>query len=330
MTARVACVVVTHGGGPLVAACLDSLAAQEAPPDELVVVDSGTPGGAPREARRAGVQLIELSENRGFAAAVNRGVAATRAELVALLNPDAEAEPGWLRALVEAAERRADHAWFASRVVRGDGRIDSAGHTLTLAGRALKCGEGEEAAAHAEEREVLGAPMSAALYRRGALEAVGPLDESLHLVMEDVEWDLRARARGLRCLYVPAARARHAVSAFRGRASDASVYLEDRNTLLVLARHWPLALVPRAALPWLAHQAWSLAVKTRRGQLRPWLAARRDALARMPSIIRERSKCKPGALKAEALEGLLDERWHRARWERALASAVRGGAPRGA
>lgn len=309
----VAAIVVTHGGGPLLAACLDSLAAQEPAPEELVVVDSGTPGGAPPEARRAGVTLIELPGNPGFAAAVNRGVAATRAPLIALLNPDAVAAPGWLAALLAVAKAHPEHAWFASRVLDGAGKIDSAGHTLTLSGRGCKLGEGNaDGRTFDRPCEVLGAPASAALYRREAFAAVGPMDESLFLVMEDLDWDLRARARGLTCLYVPEARARHAVSAFRGRESDRSVYLEDRNTLLVLARHLPATLLPRVLVPWLAHQAWSLLVKARRGQLGPWIRARRDALVRIPSTLRDRAKA-PHALSAGQLLPLMDREWHRRR-----------------
>jgi GT2 family glycosyltransferase len=158
---------------------------------------------------------------------------------------------------------------------------------------------------------VLGAPASAALYRRSAFDAVGPFDETLYMVMEDLEWDLRACAAGLTCMYVPAARAEHAVSAYRGRGSDASVYLEERNTLLVLARHLPAMLLARMALPWLAHQAWSLARKTGRGQLATWLAARRDAIRRIPSILRERKKY--GPVPAHRLAVLLDAAWHRQR-----------------
>lgn len=304
----IAVVVVTHGGGPLLAACLDSLAAQTLAPAELLVVDSGSPGGVPPEASRPGVRVLDLGSNLGFAAAVNRGVAATTAPLIALLNPDARAEPTWLAALSRAASAHPEAAWFASRVLTDAGAIDSAGHTLTLTGRAVKLGEGTpDGPAFDSGREVLGAPASAVLYRRRAFEHAGPMDESLHLVMEDVEWDLRARSRGLKCWYVPEARAAHAVSAYRGRASDASVYLEDRNTLVVLARHLPGALLPSVALPWVAHQLWSLWVKARRGQLHAWWRARRDAIDRILSDDRRLSKYRIGA---GELWALMDRSWH--------------------
>ena len=326
----VAVLVVTHGGGPLLAACLDSLARQTCAPAELVVVDSGTPGGVPPEARRAGVRVIELPANPGFAAAVNRGVAETRAPLIALLNPDAAAAPDWLEVLVAAARAHPDRAWFASRVLTPAGTVDSAGHTLTLAGRAVKLGEGHaDGPDYDAPRPVLGAPASAALYRRSAFAQVGPMDETLHLVMEDFDWDLRAQAQGLTCLYVPQARARHEVSAFRGRGSERSVYLEDRNTLLVLARNLPAALLPSMLLPWLLHQAWSLCVKARRGLLGAWWRARRDALARMASVLRERAKHRP--LGAGRLWALMDRGWHWRRvWGRDTARAagrVASGAP---
>ena len=60
-------------------------------------------------ARHAGVEWLPLAENRGFPAAVNAGIAASTAPLIALLNTDALPEPGWLEALVRALDADASH-----------------------------------------------------------------------------------------------------------------------------------------------------------------------------------------------------------------------------
>jgi GT2 family glycosyltransferase len=76
--------------------CLESVAGQAG---DVVVVDNGSPDGwAGAEARRIGARAISLRRNAGFPAGVNAGVAACRGEVVALLNDDAMAGPGWLRA----------------------------------------------------------------------------------------------------------------------------------------------------------------------------------------------------------------------------------------
>ena len=98
-------VVVNWNRRNLLAACLDSLARQSWRDFEVVVVDNGSSDGsvalvkALSPSYRVPLHLIENSNNRGFCAANNQGFAASRSELVALLNNDAEAEPGWLAAL---------------------------------------------------------------------------------------------------------------------------------------------------------------------------------------------------------------------------------------
>jgi GT2 family glycosyltransferase len=78
---------------------------------------------------------------------------------------------------------------------------------------------------------------AAVLLRRAYLEDVGPFDEALFLYYEDVDLSLRGRARGWRYGYVPSSVVRHAHSASTGTDSPLVSYYNDRNRLLVLARH---------------------------------------------------------------------------------------------
>jgi GT2 family glycosyltransferase len=65
--------------------------------DEVVVVDNGSPGAAASAlARGAGARVIRSERNLGFAGGVNLGVEATTGDVIALLNDDAVAGPGWL------------------------------------------------------------------------------------------------------------------------------------------------------------------------------------------------------------------------------------------
>lgn len=87
-------IVVSHRCHRWLAACLDSVAGQC---DEVVVVDNGSSSGAVGAAARlAGARVVRLDFNAGFPAGVNAGVRAATGDLVALLNDDAMAEPGWL------------------------------------------------------------------------------------------------------------------------------------------------------------------------------------------------------------------------------------------
>lgn len=74
--------------------CLQSVLGQA---DEVVLVDNGSPQGVVGvTGRKLGVKVEPLPTNTGFAAGVNAGLRRARGDLVALLNDDAVAEPGWL------------------------------------------------------------------------------------------------------------------------------------------------------------------------------------------------------------------------------------------
>lgn len=79
-------VVVTHNSAGVLAACLESALEQSR---SVVVVDNNSADESCEVAARYPVQLIANRENRGFAAAVNQGVAALGTRMILLLNPDA-------------------------------------------------------------------------------------------------------------------------------------------------------------------------------------------------------------------------------------------------
>src|SRR5688572_8638342 len=75
----------------LLAACLRALTAQTHPSFEIVVVDDASSDDPTDTVRRhaPAARLIELGENRGFAAAANEGARAATGRYIAFLNTDA-------------------------------------------------------------------------------------------------------------------------------------------------------------------------------------------------------------------------------------------------
>lgn len=92
MTASV--VVLSHKPGDWLRTCLESVAAQA---DEVILVDNGSEGAvATAMGESCGARVIRSEQNLGYAAGVNLGVRRSRGDLIALLNDDAVAAPGWL------------------------------------------------------------------------------------------------------------------------------------------------------------------------------------------------------------------------------------------
>ena len=116
----VSVIVVTFNGRDFTSACLESI------PDEVetVVVDNGSKDGSADEiaARFPKVTLIRNRVNRGFAAAVNQGIAASRGRYVCLLNNDARLSPESLATLVAHMDSHPDVGMAAPQLLHEDGR----------------------------------------------------------------------------------------------------------------------------------------------------------------------------------------------------------------
>jgi GT2 family glycosyltransferase len=87
-------VIVSYRPGDWLGACLKSVTEQA---DEVVLVDNGSAGAiASALGRDAGAVVLRFSVNQGFAPAVNAGARRATGDVLALLNDDAVACPGWL------------------------------------------------------------------------------------------------------------------------------------------------------------------------------------------------------------------------------------------
>jgi GT2 family glycosyltransferase len=132
---RVTVVVPNWNGERFLDLCLSSLRKQSFKDFETVLVDNGSSDNSVEFVAQnfPEVRVVRLPENRGFSAAVNAGIKASSAtEHVALLNNDTEVDPGWLEALVDAAERHPEAGLFASKLVDFVDRrvLDGAGDAL--------------------------------------------------------------------------------------------------------------------------------------------------------------------------------------------------------
>ena len=204
---RVTVVVPNWNGEIFLETCLSSLRRQSYEDFEVVLADNGsTDGSVPFvEENFPEVRVVRLPENRGFSAAVNAGIkaASPSAEHVVLLNNDTELDPGWLGALVGAADRHPEAGLFASKLVDFEDRrvLDGAGDALRKSGLPYRVGHGEVDRGQFErETFVFSACAAAALYRRSLFEDIGLFDEDFFSNCEDGDLSFRAQLAGYRCL----------------------------------------------------------------------------------------------------------------------------------
>ena len=183
---NISAIIPVWNGRELLACLLDSLDAQTQPPTEIVVVDNGSTDGAPELARKRGARILAMGSNAGFARAVNRGIAESAGDWIAVLNSDVELAPDYLEALADT------DAWFATgRILRtgAHGRIDAAFDALSRGATAWRVGNNrEDGPAFASARAIWSAPWTAALFRRELFRRAGVLEESFESYLEDVDF----------------------------------------------------------------------------------------------------------------------------------------------
>lgn len=233
-------IVVSWNTVDLLDRCLTSLR-DHAPSGwttEVIVVDNGSTDGSPELVRDRwpDVALIANETNRGYTAANNQAIEVARGEQLLLINADAFLTPGCADALLGRMALDPQAAVVGPRLVYGDGAFQrwTAGRepgpaaalvhfsglgTLTGWGahRGLWIGRDVDTAHRPDW--VSSACM---LVRRAAVEAVGAMDETWFVYMDDVDLCRRARDGGWTVWYEPAATAIHLMGQSTKRQTGAA------------------------------------------------------------------------------------------------------------
>jgi GT2 family glycosyltransferase len=177
---------------------------------------------------------------------------------VAVLNNDAEADPGWLSALRRVLEDRPDAGMAASKILvyENPGRIDKAGHLIYPDGQNRGRGMGApDDGRYDQLEEALCPDGCAAMYRKQMLDQIGGFDEDFFAYGDDAELGLRARIAGWKCMYVPDAVARHHRGQTLGLESTRRLELIERNRVLLAVKLFPWSLLWRNGLYYAARLA---------------------------------------------------------------------------
>lgn len=201
-----AVVIVYRSDSAVLIRCIKCLRQQSVPAESILIVDNSEKAEL-RTTDFGDVEVMHPSENIGFAAGNNLGIADTDSEFIALLNPDAFPELGWLENLLNTAKENPQCAAFGTVQLLDENPefLDGIGDSYHPTGVFRREGHGRRRADYSElrPREIFSPCAAAALYRREALEAVGGFDEDFFCYGEDVDLGFRLRLAGWKAMLVP-------------------------------------------------------------------------------------------------------------------------------
>ena len=242
--AELAVVVPTHQTRELTVSCLTSVVAAD-PGIEIVVVDDGSTDGTAETVLRRfpAVRLVRNEERRGFTPSANRGVAASTAPVVLLLNSDTEVPRDTAKRLRAAFAADPRLAIAGAQLVYPDGtRQWSGGREPGLAWFFLLGTGGGRFLSHLRRtprdvpagsaREVGWVSGAAFAARRDAWDAIGGLDERFGFYAQDLDLCLRCREAGWSVALLPDLHVVHHHGATIGRLDPSRQVRRQQPDLL--------------------------------------------------------------------------------------------------
>lgn len=303
---RASVIVVVFNSARFIEACLRSLARQTYLDTEIVVVDNGsTDGGAELvEAQHPGVRLIRTGANLGYAAGNNLGVAAATGEVVAVLNPDTEADADWLKELVAALATGPDVLATSRICMHGDPElINTCGNDLHVTGLGFCRGLLRQSSDFDEATSVAAVSGCAFAIRRRLLLELGGFDEDFFAYVEDTDLSVRAAVAGCQIIYAPASRVYHH---YQLRMRPDKFYLLERNRQFMMLKNlrWPTLLAMSPVLLLGEAMTWIFAATQGREYLAAKLQATRWLVANRQNIAVKRRRV--GELRRVGDRTLLD------------------------
>jgi GT2 family glycosyltransferase len=283
-------VVPVYGDDPWLERCAEAVLASTGVDVDLVLVDNGGPAQLlDRLASQQAVQVVRPGHNLGYAGGCNLGATHAGGDVVVLLNQDAVVEPEAVARLAAAALRPGVGVASASvRLADAPGTLNSGGNEIHFLGFGWAGAFGEDAARHADERDVTSASGTALAVRRSLWRDLGGLAEPYFAYHEDAELSWRCWQRGERVVYVPDAVVVHRYEFSRNAAK---YELLERNRLAFVLTAYQGRTLLLLALPLVAAEIAVTALAVAQGWFGPkvagwrWLFANRRWLRRRRALL---------------------------------------------
>lgn len=249
---KVAIVILNWNGRECLSRFLPSVIAYSTRHDiSVYVADNGSSDDSVAFVKEnfGSVQVIELSDNFGFAGGYNRALQSVESDLFVLLNSDVEVTSGWLDPLIAPfgenerlgacmpkilSER--DSSLFEYAGAAG-GFIDRLGYPFCR-GRLFDAIE-KDCGQYDSPIEVFWASGACMVVRASLYRSLGGLDEHFFAHMEEIDFCWRLKNAGFAIQCIPSSVVFHQGGATLETGSPFKVYLNFRNNLLMLYKNLP-------------------------------------------------------------------------------------------
>jgi GT2 family glycosyltransferase len=301
-TQPITIVVINFNGRRHLQECLLSVQEADGQVKEVILVDDSSTDGSVKfvETQFPWVGLIQLDQNQGPAAARNAGIEAAQTPWVCLLDNDVVVERGWLKALTEAMVEIPEATICSSRVLvyERPETIGNDGNEVHFVGMPTQRNAGSRLGDNLtlSPQEVGAVGGASCLIDRSRMGETAYFDPDFFYNFEELDFCLRNRMAGHKCLVVPQSIVHHKdltggvaeLSASEPRYSSRRAYYVFRNRWFVLLKLYAartlFVLAPALLLFEFVSFLFALRNKLLGSYLQAWMSVARA----LPSLMRKR------------------------------------------
>ncbi len=248
MPDKVAVVILNYNGRNYLEKFLPSVI-QHSKPHQLFVADNASSDESVSflEAHYPEINLIQLTENTGYAGGYNNALAQIKADYFVLLNSDVEVTPYWIDPVIKLMQQKAmvvacqpkiksyhkkSHFEYAGAA---GGFIDYLGYPFCR-GRILSLQE-EDKGQYEDQKEIFWATGACLFVKSEAFFELGGLDDKFFAHMEEIDFCWRAKNQGYQVYYTAESTVYHVGGGTLQAESPFKTYLNFRNNLLMLYKN---------------------------------------------------------------------------------------------
>lgn len=247
-------VVLAYGDEPHLNGCIESILANEAV-TEIVIVDNGASDAIAKLPSDPAIQILSPGLNLGFAAGCNLAAETATGSTLVFVNSDVELEPTACAALqTRLQDPTVGLATASVRIADRPELMNSGGNPVQFLMFSWAGGLGDPARNHIKSQRVASVSGATFAIRRELWCALGGFNADYFVYGEDLELSLRVWLAGYDVIYEPRAISHHWYEFSR---NPDKLFLLERNRLMTLftiyekATLWrtvPVAAVIEAAV----------------------------------------------------------------------------------
>jgi GT2 family glycosyltransferase len=243
--------IVHYGDGEFLTQCVKSIKASTYKNIQLIVIDNNDTVSAENKfctqiLKDLNHRYIKNGGNLGYAQGCNQGVRNSRGKYVFILNNDIELEKNCIHHLVQFAEKNPEIGIIQPKMLdyhnrqifhssAAGGFIDVLGYPFAR-GRIFETVE-KDVGQYNDIIEIFWAGGAALFAKKGVIEGAGFFDPDFFMYMEEIDLLWRTRLMGWKSVYIPRAKIYHIGCPHLNRQNPLRIYLEHRNSVLMLIKN---------------------------------------------------------------------------------------------